>query len=473
MARSPFDQAGQADLTISNTRENHRPDPLDVIVLLLISVFLILRPPSLRYLSYLYGPTSALSVDTLGGAFTGLSTLLLIVYFLLAMGRQGKWARRAKLVLVLILGGINVLLPTASDIIARHDLGLWHRGRQASCAHDGGVLQTEAAVGFLLQGRSPYSADYSETEMAQGGDSRPELWQSLGFEENPAYHFCPYPPLTILLSLPFHLVAHATLGWFDQRIIYVLAWGVLAVLGYLLPTSPRWRLPLMALLIFNPIATMFFVMGRNDILCQTFLLATIYLLTRRHYRASALLLGLSCGIKKVAWVLGPVYLIYLYAQCRAEPDGPMWKQLLRRAWPLLASVGVIFLPFVIWDPKGLYYSLIVAQGSVYPFRSSSLGFATFLILFDAIQSYRDEFPLLWFQVILLPILYLYGGYRLLVRRNISSMLAWYAVTLGVLLFFGRHFAQNYLTLVFAMMAVACVLAHEQSVRTAGTAPPQE
>ncbi|MEZ4584167.1 MAG: hypothetical protein R3A10_21460 [Caldilineaceae bacterium] len=41
----------------------------------------------------------------------------------------------------------------------------------ASYTHDGGVIQTEATIRFLLEGRNPYVEDYTETPMAEWGFS--------------------------------------------------------------------------------------------------------------------------------------------------------------------------------------------------------------------------------------------------------------------------------------------------------------
>jgi len=464
----------------SHSAEPARPPPLrsaaeppcslDIVVLLSIAVFLVLDPPNLQYLSYLHSAQNRLSGDVLGGALTGLATLLLLAYFVVAMRGAVKWAAGIKLGIVLTLGVSVVVLPTVSDMLARHDVGLQVNGRTVARAHDGGVLQTEAAVAFLLQGVSPYSADYSETQMALGVDSRPQLWRSLGFEQNPALHFYPYPPFTILLSVPFCLGAHTALGWFDQRMVYLVAWGGLAVLGYRLPLSPRWKLPLMTLLVFNPIAALFFVPGRNDILCQTFLVATVLLLMRKHYRWASLLLGLSCGLKQFAWLLVPFYLAYASRGPTLRPHESPFKRLADRCWPLFASTGAILVPFAIWDPGGLVHGLIVAQGSVYPFRSSSLGFSNFLILFGAIDSFRAWFPLWVFAVLIVLPVFVCGVRRVLKVPRVSVMLTWYAVALSLLLFFGRHFAHNYLAVVFAVMALACVAAHDEARSTTEPRP---
>jgi hypothetical protein len=442
------------------------PHPLDLVVLVCIGVYLVLAPPEMVYLSYRLGYRSPLWGDVLGSGATGLSTLLLLAYFAATCARPTHRTARIKGAVVIALAILGVVLPTVSDMLARHDIGLRVKNRTVSEAHDGGVLQTEAAVSFLLQGQSPYSADYSTTAMAQSADSDPDLWRSLGFDENPAYHFYPYPPLTFLASVPFAVGAHAAFGWFDERLVYLLAWLVLGVLAYRLPADRSWRWPLVVLLALNPISVRILITGRNDMLCETALIATVYLLTRRCHRLAALLLGVACGFKQFAWVLVPFYLAYALASATPAPGERRWRAVARDCWPLAAAFGVVILPFLVWDPRGLLHGLLGAQGSIYPFRATSLGVTNFLMVGHALQSYRDAYPLWIPQLFLVVPVGLVGVWRVWARPALSTMLAWYAGTLLLLLFFGRHFAHNYLTVVFAMMVLAWALVRDESARTA-------
>ncbi len=80
----------------------------------------------------------------------------------LPQDRQLRWKG-------LVLAGIlmtAVLLPTGKLILLRQGSG------PASYAHDGGVIQTEATVQFLLEGKNPYREDYVDTPMAEWGFSR-------------------------------------------------------------------------------------------------------------------------------------------------------------------------------------------------------------------------------------------------------------------------------------------------------------
>ena len=73
-----------------------------------------------------------------------------------------RW--KAWLLAVVILTA--VVLPTAKLILLRNANG------PASYTHDGGVIQTEATIRFLLEGKNPYTEDYVDTPMAEWGFSQ-------------------------------------------------------------------------------------------------------------------------------------------------------------------------------------------------------------------------------------------------------------------------------------------------------------
>jgi hypothetical protein len=449
-------------------------EPLDLVVILSGCALLALDPPVVKYLSYHLGPRTAFSGDLLGNVLTALCTLLVLLYALLALGPRPAWGQRAKLAIVLALGAACFLLPAVDDVLIRHRYGLQQGGRQMSFAHDGGVVQTEAALGFLLQGRSPYSADYRQTEMPRASSSSPHIWRRLGLAENPAYDFYPYPPLILLGSAPLYLAARATLGWFDQRMVYLLCWGVLALLAYRLPARRRWRIPLMALLTLNPAAATSFVVGTNDVLYQVFVVACLWALTRRRPRTAALMLGLACGCKQLAWLLVPLYFAYLHGTPGEGGGRGGLRALARSGWPLLAAVLVVFLPFLIWDPAGFSYSVLVAQGIEMPFRTDGLGLTSLLVLLGVVRSPTQEFSTAWmYAAFFLPV-YALGLWQVLRQRTLSSMLLWYALGLGVFLALGHHFAKNYLTVIFYSVSLAAALAAEEprASRAAAAAGPE-
>jgi hypothetical protein len=440
---------------------NNRLNLLDLIVLFSLSAFLIRMRPQLGYISHLLGPKTPISQDAVGGAITGVSTLLILVFFLIALKGRTRWTMYLKVSIVCFFAVCFLVLPTISDMAVRKDIGLRIHGRQVSFVHDGGVLQTEAAIQFFLKGVSPYSANYSDTEMKTGVDSNPRLWKKLGFEENPAHYYYSYPPLTFLFSIPFYLLSEWLFGWYDQRIIYIFAFTVMGFVSYRFPKSPQHKLPFMTLLLLNPISYHEFISGTNDVLCLALIISSLLCLYRNRYLTSALVLGLACGSKQFAWVLVPFYLLYLFALTPYDKLQERIKGLFRYSWPLFITLFCLFAPFLVWDFQGCFYSLITANAAVYPFREVSLGFTNFLILFGWIENHRDIFPNFIFYIAIVFPLSCLGVWRIVSQKVLSSMVTWYVVTLLAFLYFSRHFAPNYFALLFSLMAIALLVAYEE------------
>src|SRR5207244_3497041 len=76
---------------------------------------------------------------------------------------------------------VVAVVPALAQIEIRHhvDEAPGNLEEYRSSTHDGGVLQTEMAVGLLLAGRDPYGADYARPPMSRARDSDAEGWRSL------------------------------------------------------------------------------------------------------------------------------------------------------------------------------------------------------------------------------------------------------------------------------------------------------
>jgi len=112
----------------------------------------------------------------------------LLVHEFVAAERPRYWVR---LILIWAIILLTVFASSAKLTLLRRENG------PASYSHDGGVIQTEATIDYLLQGRNPYTEDYLATPMAEWGIN--EFRTAL-------YHY-PYLPWTFLFSAPFRLLA--------------------------------------------------------------------------------------------------------------------------------------------------------------------------------------------------------------------------------------------------------------------------
>ena len=263
------------------------------------------------------GPPPA---DPIGLVLYAITLGCLLAYLIVDLALAGAWRRRAKWILLTAILGTALFLPTVTLILLRQGSG------PASYTHDGGVIQTEAAIQFLLQGKNPYVEDYTKTPMAEWGFNK---------FRTALYHY-PYLPWTFLFSAPFYLLGQ-TIGFYDQRLVYLLLLAVALALAPRLVQGERNQLALVACLGLNPIMALDVIFGQND----SFVLCWIIfsLVCWRHWQKqrkptalpwlSALFFGLACASKPTAWFFAPFYALLLLTgeSARWQSSG---RALLRR-----------------------------------------------------------------------------------------------------------------------------------------------
>ena len=167
--------------------------------------------------------------DPIGLVLFALALGGLGLYFVADLALSGTARRRAKWTLLAVILISALVLPAAKLILLRQGSG------PASYTHDGGVIQTEATIDFLFRGLNPYAEDYTETPMAEWGFS----------EYRTALYHYPYLPWTFLFSAPFYGLGNA-LGFYDQRIVYLLLFFLALACVPILVQGSRMRMALTA-----------------------------------------------------------------------------------------------------------------------------------------------------------------------------------------------------------------------------------
>jgi len=442
------------------------------------------------FLETLLPSTAYFAYDHYNGLLTCFGTLLLILY--LVVDLLGNAARhqplpgpasltrffrcgsgRAKSWLLVALLLLFVVYPTF------YGMGLRYVGSLQG-THDGGVLQTEAAMDFLLRGENPYAMDYRGTEVEQNNNST-NYWRNYG--DIPIVHHLPYLPFSILAALPFQAAWEMIFGWYDQRIFHLLAAALACWLLCRLTVSGPARRMLLAAVFLNPYFTSFFIEGRNDILPFLLLLASIFALKNARPRTSVVLMALACCTKQFTWVFLPFYLLLLAGRDAAERTP---ASLIRaaaahwRRWLLFAAVcTLVILPFLAWDPAAFLDDVLLFNAGSseqnYPLGGTpGFGAANLVLYFQLVETRNDFFPFI------IPILLLAGplaaGLLLLQKQRNSAavMLACGSMTLLAVLFLSRLFHDNHLGLVLMWIAVA-VLADDfyQGETERRKSPPEE
>lgn len=397
--------------------------------------------------------------DPIGLIVNATALLLLILYLVVDLALRGAWRVRVKWLLLTLVILVVVALPTVELMLLRAQSG------PASYTHDGGVIQTEATIRYLLEGKNPYVEDYTQTPMAEWG---------FGAYRTALYHY-PYLPWTFLFSAPFYMGGQA-LGGYDQRIVYLLLYAIMLLFLPRLTVGVERKLALVMLVALNPIMGLDIIFGQNDLFVLAWIVFALVAWRawkrRRLAGASAtlpwllvcLFYGLACASKPTAWFLAP-FLALLMADSVTPPI--TWRAGLAMLWqgalrllPAFAIFLLVLLPWLLSDPYALYddvWRWSSGQGET-GYQIWGWGAANFVLALGWVQSRFDHFPFLLAELALgIPLLV-----WLLVRQARQNTLAnacWhYALFLLVFFFVSRFLNENYLGFMLAFLAIGALAA---------------
>ncbi len=390
--------------------------------------------------------------DPIGLVLQALTLGWLLGYLVIDLAPPHRWRTRAKWALLTAILVTALFLPTAKLMLLRQGSG------PASYTHDGGVIQTEATIQFLFAGKNPYVEDYTATPMAEWG---------FGRYRTALYHY-PYLPWTFVFSAPFYLVGQA-LGFYDQRLVYLLLLAVALALAPHLAQGERNQLALVACLGLNPIMALDVLFGVNDSfgLCwiifslvswrqwQTQSVAPPH--NRRALWLSALCFGLACASKPTAWFFAPFYAVLLLQEQRIE-----WRSLpslllnlLQRVWPAGAAFALLLLPYLVWDASALYddvWRWSSGQGET-GYQIWGWGASNFVLALGLVADRFAQWPFWRLEIVLALPLLLWLLYRQKQANTLANSCWHYAVFLFAFFYGSRFLNENYLGYMLAFLAI--------------------
>ncbi len=370
-----------------------------------------------------------------------------LAYALVDMGAE-RWGApkvfAGKYALLWIIILTLVILPAIEMTILRHE------NLPQSYSHDGGVIQTEAAVSFFLQGKNPYTEDYRNTPMAN--------W---GFEQfRTALDHYPYLPATFILSAPVQRLSNLLLGWYDQRFTYLILFVImLALAGRLTPGDGEARLGLTMLLGLNPIMGLDVIFGQNDSFVLAWLIISAWFLYRRNWLWSSIFFGVAAASKPTAWFLGPFWALALMEQSPLTLRKLLARdeimRMMKRMAPGLGVFLVFTLPYFLWAPDAFIDDVWrwAAGTAAEHYQIWGLGFANFVLAWGGLPDRFAQWPF-WIPELLaaLPLLII-----LIIRQmKRNSIGAWFwhgALLLLGFAYFSRFLNENYLGFLLALLAV--------------------
>ena len=176
----------------------------------------------------------------------------------------------------------------------------------------------------------------------------------------------PYPPLSLLLTLPGYLL------FGDVRYALRAAVVVAAAVMATLQPGPVARGAAL-LFMFTPRSLFVVVQSWTEPLLVLMLAALVAVSVRRQLLAlMPLALGLLLAVKQHLALVLPMAALLV-------PPPRTWARLARAAVVAIAVAAVITVPFLVWDPAGFWRSLVALQFQQ-PFRSDALSYVAWLRL---------------------------------------------------------------------------------------------
>jgi hypothetical protein len=384
----------------------------------------------------------------------------LLVHEFVKAERPRYWARLALIWAIVLL---TVFASSAKLVLLRRQSG------PASYSHDGGVIQTEATIDYLLEGRNPYVEDYVATPMAEWGIN--EFRTAL-------YHY-PYLPWTFLFSAPFRLLADRAIGWYDQRFVYLLLFALTLLLAPGLARQTDLKLSLVMVIGLNPIMGSDLIYGQNDSFVLAWVLLSLWLWVRGQQEtksgstesdgvqghagrgwawASAAAFGLACASKPTAWFLLPFYLLLLAGGDASDlwrRPGAWLKRAWLRGWPGLLVAVLAIGPYLVWDPRAMIDDVWRWSNGTSSTAYQIWGWgASNLVLAAGWVKSRFDYWSFWLPQLIVSLPLLVALVWRQVRENRPARAFWgYGLLLLAFFFFSRFLNENYLGYITAVLAV--------------------
>ncbi len=320
--------------------------------------------------------------------------------------------------------------------------------------HDN-IEQVEPAIKFLLAGKNPYTENYFGTQLERSAYIATTQGQVF---LNPALYHLIKLPFHLLFSVPFHFLFKATLGFYDERLTYLILFTVSLMALFALPKERKNKFALVAFYALNPLFFHFFVSGRDDVFVLSWLILTIYFLQREKILLSSLTLALAATSKHSAWFLVPFYYAYLYFKLAGWPVN-FWaklKILLKKTWLLPVIFLLIILPFICWDPAAFWADIYGYPAGTLATSYPINGYGASVLFYKLglAQKLTDYLPMFILQIPLTLIFYQIFIMKQSKNNNLSCLVYGYAGAMFIYWFFSRFFHDNYIGYVAQLLLIA-------------------
>ena len=298
-------------------------------------------------------------------------------------------------------------------------------------------LQLEAAVNFLKHGKNPYTENYYNTPQQD--------WYAE--KENPALHHLVTLPFYVLFSLFISYPAQLFLGYFDERIVHFISLLISLALIWRLVKNTYKKVIYLSLFAFNPLLTHFFIEGRNDIFVFCLVFLCLYFLYAQKILYSSFFLGLALVSKQSSWLLGPLFILYIFL---SQPQGLAFikkiKKTIFATYPLFLITLFFIVPFLISDFKSFIEDTIYYPGGnlTTSFPMTGMGLSYVLVKMHVVKNGMGYFPFMIVQAIFAIPWLVYAYLQIKIKKLVYLLTFSFTIFLFIFWYFSRFFIDNYL-----------------------------
>jgi hypothetical protein len=343
--------------------------------------------------------------------------------------------------------GISLGGPSITAISERHRVApVW-------MTHDI-ILQQEAAMRYLLQGKNPYKETYFGTPVEMFN------YDEIGNTEaiNPAlYHFV-MPPGYLLIPFPFYWVANRIFGYFDGRMVLIVLMGV--TLFVLSRWFKRKDVAETAIVFtaLSPASVDFFIEGRSDMFALAMLISALFFLQRKRIYLSAGIFSLAILSKQTMWFSIPLYIAFLYALLRdlRKLFGPL---------ALMCLIGMVFTgPFLLWDVRAFIESVILylSAGGERGYPVNGYGLSMILYSWGIIKDIHEYYPFFVWQGII-GCLAIIGTMKYFMSNpSMSRFFVGFAITLFAFWYTSRYFNNSHIATVAGLFGLGILKHYDEA-----------
>lgn len=307
-------------------------------------------------------------------------------------------------------------------------------------------LQAEIAGRFLLLKKNPYVETYENTDLAKWN-----YVDEASGKKNPALYINVIPPFMISASALGYRVFSQFVGWFDIRIIMLIMYFSVLIMGFIKFGLKESFLLFLILVGLNPLFISNIIQGSNDVVVLAFLLWSLLFLEKKKILLSGIFLGLAVATKQPAWLALPMFLFYVFKNCKR-------KDFLKFIASFLLISLAFYLPFALWNFDALLNNLVFyASGAglnipIHPLEG--YGFSALLVPLGIVESIYSKYSFANYQFIsaLLFITLFIIIYRK--KVTISSLIYGYTILVWIVWFFSRYFLEAHIAFLLVLLATS-------------------